>query len=74
MSPSGKRGRGGENRTCLYGDFEQGPRASRNLAKESGFRESVVGGGFEGVRCEILLRGWAFGRFGGECGSEIPVV
>lgn len=39
---SGKRGRGGEHRTCLYGDFELRPRASGNLTKESGFRESVV--------------------------------
>lgn len=65
VSPSGKRGREGENRTCLYGDFEQGPRASRNLEKESGLRESVVGGGSEGVCSEILLRGWGvFGPLG----------
>lgn len=38
---SGKRGRAGENRTCLCGDFELGLRASGNLAKESGLRESV---------------------------------
>lgn len=58
---SGKRGRGVENRTCLCGDFELRPGARRNLAKESCFRDGVVG---EGPRGPLSDSGSWMGVFG----------